>query len=278
MSFIFSEDNFNTTGNFKYHTTRKVQLTNTLIHAKAKEMNANQPVGSHYTLVELREMVTNDPQMKRLTEDEKVAYIAALTEHCDQKVTSVGGNKLAAARDVLLTAERVIKELNDLHVCTGTYATLFIVCGHVNDTIQSTMHGTDNSEDFWEDYVVHQSEHKFVANVFPSCSHGEKDIAMNYINYESAIVEAYAVWLTGWPQSISFISPSNIGTVTKIWKLCDALKAQTCYWAVLTPAEVKAHTAELDAHHSAGEVVCRPHKKCSDTGVSCKRKAVGCRG
>ncbi|KAG2030583.1 hypothetical protein BDR03DRAFT_986991 [Suillus americanus] len=48
----------------KYHTTCKVQLTNALIHAKAKEMNTNQPVGSRYTLVELREMVANDPRMK----------------------------------------------------------------------------------------------------------------------------------------------------------------------------------------------------------------------
>lgn len=42
-------------------------------------------------------------------------------------------------------------KLDDLHIRTGTYATLFVVRGHINDTIQSTMHGTDNSDDFWED-------------------------------------------------------------------------------------------------------------------------------
>lgn len=42
-------------------------------------------------------------------------------------------------------------KLDDLRIRTGTYATLFVVCGHINDTIQSTMHGTDNSDDFWED-------------------------------------------------------------------------------------------------------------------------------
>jgi hypothetical protein len=42
-------------------------------------------------------------------------------------------------------------KLDDLHVHTGTYATVYVVQGHINDTIQSTMHGTDNSKDFWED-------------------------------------------------------------------------------------------------------------------------------
>lgn len=103
---------------------------------------------------------------------------------------------------------------------------------------------------------------------------GKKDIVMNYINYETAVVEAYAVRLTGWPQSVKFISPSNIGTVAEIRKLRDALKAHTCYWAVLTPGEVKTHSAKLDARCSAGEVVRQPRKKRSDAGVSRKRKVV----
>ncbi|KAG2339099.1 hypothetical protein BDR05DRAFT_1003643 [Suillus weaverae] len=74
---------------------------------------------------------------------------------------------------------------------------------------------------------------------------------MNYNNYEMAIIETYAVKLIGWPQGVKFISPSNIRTV----------------------AEVKLHSAELDAHHSAGQVVQQPHKKCSDAGIACKHKA-----
>ncbi|KAG2040314.1 hypothetical protein BDR03DRAFT_858234 [Suillus americanus] len=274
-------------GHTKHHTTRKVQLTNALVHAKAKEMNANQPVGSRYTLVELREMVKNDPQMKKLTKDEKAAYIAALTEHRDQKTTNVRANNLAAARDVLLTTDRVVKELDDLRVRTGTYATVFVVRGHVNDTIQSSMHGTDNSEDFWEDvydlpmadylrqyeqWACTQNQSTFFGLVRFAAT-GKKDIAMNYVNYETAVVETYAVQLIGWPPSVKFTSPSNIGTVGEIRKLCDALRARTCYWAVLTPGEVKAYTAKLDARRSAGDVVRQPRKKRSDAGVSRKRKA-----
>ncbi|KAG1733293.1 hypothetical protein EDB19DRAFT_1613506, partial [Suillus lakei] len=164
---------------------------------------------------------------------------------------------------------------------------------------QSTMHGTNNSEDFWEDIydlpmadylrqyeqwactqnknlnecdsleTVHKQVRKLIVHGLSMCYiNWNANIVMNYISYETAVVEAYAVRLTGWPQSVKFISPSNIGMVAEIWKLCDALKVHTCYWAVLTPGEVKAHLAELDACHC--EVVHQPCKKCSDAGVSCK--------
>jgi hypothetical protein len=102
---------------------------------------------------------------------------------------------------------------------------------------------------------------------------GKKDIAMNYNNYDTAIIETYAVKLVGWPPGISFISPSNIGTVGEIRRLHEALKARTCYWTTLTPAEVKAHTVNLNERRSAGEIVKQPRKKRSDAGTSCKRKA-----
>ncbi|KAG1796179.1 uncharacterized protein BJ212DRAFT_1215182, partial [Suillus subaureus] len=182
-----------------------------------------------------------------------------LEEHCKQKVASVQGNNITIARDVLFTMERIVKELNNLCVRTGTYMTLFVVHRHVNDTIQSSMHGTNNSEDFWEDQC---QQHKFMClTLFTVLVTSKKDIAMNYKNYKTAVSETYAVQLIGWPSSIDFISPSNIRIIDEIRKLCDALKARTCYWALLTPAKIKAHTAELDTHHSAGEVVQQPHKK-----------------
>lgn len=97
---------------------------------------------------------------------------------------------------------------------------------------------------------------------------------MNYNNYSTAVVETYAVQLIGWPDSIKFVSPSNIGTVGDIRKLRDALKARTCYWTVLTLAEAKAHTAELNVRRSAGEVIRQPRKRRSDAGISRKRKAL----
>ncbi|KAG1777848.1 hypothetical protein EV702DRAFT_968727 [Suillus placidus] len=286
----------------KYHGSRKAQLANALLHAKAKEMNSDQPVGLRYKIVELREMIMNDPEMNNLTKNEKAGYIAALHEHREEKVTHVQGNNMAAARDVLLTTEKIVKELNDLHIRTGTYATLFVVRGHINDTIQSTMHGTDNSDDFWEDVydlpmadflrqyeqwactqnqnlierdsleAVRKQVRKLIVRGLVSVT-GKKDITMNYNNYNTAIIETYAVQLVGWPPGINFISPSNIGTVGEIWRIRDALKACTCYWTTLTPAEVKTHTANLNERRSAGEIVKKPRKKRSDAGTSPKCKA-----
>ncbi|KAG2104999.1 hypothetical protein BD769DRAFT_1367015 [Suillus cothurnatus] len=82
---------------------------------------------------------------------------------------------------------------------------------------------------------------------------------MNYSNYET--FEAYRVHLVSWPHGVKFNNPSNIGTISNIHKLRDALKAHTCYWAVLSPAEVKAHASKLDTHCSAREVVRKPQKK-----------------
>ncbi|KAG1743572.1 uncharacterized protein EDB91DRAFT_1247071 [Suillus paluster] len=87
---------------------------------------------------------------------------------------------------------------------------------------------------------------------------GKKDIVMNYNNYKTSVIETYGVHLVGWPHGVKFTSPSNIGTVGDICKLRDALKACTCYWTILSPAEVKAHASELDTQRSAGEVVWKP--------------------
>ncbi|KAG1899792.1 uncharacterized protein F5891DRAFT_1128793 [Suillus fuscotomentosus] len=256
-------------GQTHYRNSRKMQVKNALVHAKSKEMNA----GSRYSLAELREMVASDPKMKDLTREQEAAYISALDEHREKKSVGVRSNNIAAARDVVATTDRIVKELDDLRVRTGVYATLFVVRGHINDTVQSAMHGTDNSEDFWEDVYEHPMADFLRQYEQWACTQNQnlnerdslemvrkqvtrkKDISMNYHNYETAIIETYSVCLVGWPHSVNFISPSNIGT------------ARTCYWTVLSLAEIKAHTAELEARCSAGDVVRKPRKKRSDAGV-----------
>ncbi|KAG2036153.1 hypothetical protein BDR03DRAFT_842823, partial [Suillus americanus] len=176
---------------------------------------------------------------------------------------------------------------------------LFVVYGHINDTIQSAMHGTDNSEDFWGDVYEHPMadflrQYKQWAytqnqnlNEWDSLEAvrkqvckmifwglvdvtGKKDIVMNYSNYETSIIKTYRVRLVGWPDGVKFISPSNIGTIGDIRKLWDALKAHTCYWTTLLPVEVKAYASKLSMRRSAGEVVRKPQKKHSNAGVSWK--------
>lgn len=63
-------------------------------------------------LAELHEMVTNDPQMNKLMEEEKAAYIEALNEHHNKKALGVRVNNSTAAQDVVATTERLMKEVH----------------------------------------------------------------------------------------------------------------------------------------------------------------------
>ena len=98
---------------------------------------------------------------------------------------------------------------------------------------------------------------------------------MNYNNYDTAIVETYGVKIVGWPTSVPFTNPSNIGTIGEIRKLRDALKSGECCWKKLSKGERGAFNAELDTRRAAGESIKKPRKKRSDAGVSRKRKNIG---
>ncbi|KAI5984924.1 hypothetical protein EDC04DRAFT_2590671, partial [Pisolithus marmoratus] len=129
---------------------------NALLHAKALEVNADRPSGSKYSLKEIQQMVKEDEQLQNLTQEEMDQYITALNEHHDMKVHGIRANNVAAARDVLATTNKITKELHGLHNHTGIYATLLVMWGHINDSIQSTWTTTDNSAEFWEDVSGHQ--------------------------------------------------------------------------------------------------------------------------
>ncbi|KAG6329043.1 hypothetical protein ID866_10046 [Astraeus odoratus] len=47
----------------------------------------------------------------------------------------------------------IFQELNGLALQMGTYATLFIMCGHSYDMHSVTWYGMDNTMDFWEDVM-----------------------------------------------------------------------------------------------------------------------------
>jgi hypothetical protein len=91
----------------------------------------DQPAGSRYTLAELREMVANDPRTKTLSREEAAAYIEALNEHRDQKGLSVRANNLAAARDVVATTDRIVKEVCLILNCkqlNSTFLLSWMIC------------------------------------------------------------------------------------------------------------------------------------------------------
>ncbi|KIJ58441.1 hypothetical protein HYDPIDRAFT_102650 [Hydnomerulius pinastri MD-312] len=287
-----------------YHSTRKPTLKNALLHAKAKEVNGGKLL-HHAMTIELREMVATDPHMQDLTPEEEAKYIQELQEFRDNRTHGVRANNEAAARDVLLTANNVAKTLDGLRDRTGIYASLFITRGHINDSVQTTWYGTDNSVVFWEDVFKHSAADvawqyeqwacaqgqnieerdslgsmrkqctAYISNGLKSLT-GKRDVNMNYNNYETAIVQTYGVSLVRWPDGIVFQNPSNIGTVGDIRQLRDALRSGECHWKKLSKAEHDALTADLNTRRSAGEQVKKTRKKRSDAGTSrtSKRKEV----
>lgn len=98
-----------------------------------------------------------------------------------------------------------------------------------------------------------------------------KNVVMNYVNYETAIVEKYKVELAGWPQMILFANPSAIGMVEEIRTLRNALKTGETKWIVQGKRKQAAHAEMLKAKRNAGEVVGKKRKERSDKGK--KRKA-----
>ncbi|KAI5985881.1 hypothetical protein EDD15DRAFT_2373791 [Pisolithus albus] len=268
-------------GQTYYHNPRKVQRHNALLHAKALEVNTDRPTGTKYSLKEIQRMVKEDERLQNLTQEELDHHITTLGEHRDTKTHGVRANNVAAARDVLATMDKIVKELTGLRNRTGIYATLLVTRGHINDSIQSTWTTTDNSAEFWEDVFGHQIvdiAHQYEQwactqnqnllerdslgslrkQITKAISSGlekitnKKHIVMNYHNYDTAIVETYGVRLVGWPEDAKFANPSVIGTVAEARKIRDALRSGTCFWKKLSKSELDLFATELNARRAAG--------------------------
>lgn len=96
--------------------------------------------------------------------------------------------------------------------------------------------------------------------------------AMNYINYDTQIMQRYQVKLVGYTYH-EFTSPYNIATVDDLRLLRDALRCGSCCWIRLTKGEVSKHAKEIANREAAGEVVTTKRKERSDKGKKRKRTA-----
>lgn len=92
-----------------------------------------------------------------------------------------------------------------------------------------------------------------------------KKIEMNYVNYETAIVQGHGIKLIGFPLE-RFVNPSELTNITDMRWLRNALRSGECKWVRLSQAELDAHAEGLEVHCKDGEVVGKPRKR-SDTGV-----------
>jgi len=116
---------------------------------------------------------------------------------------------------------------------------------------------------------------RFLANLL-TCETGSvtnvKKLKMNYVNYETSIVQTYSVCLVGWPKAVKFVNPSQIGTVLEIRTLRDDLNSGACHWVKLTKSQLAARIADIETRRDQGETIGKKRKKRSDAGTSHKRK------
>ncbi|KAI5985606.1 hypothetical protein EDD15DRAFT_2200512 [Pisolithus albus] len=108
---------------------------------------------------------------------------------------------------------------------------------------------------------------------------------MNYINYESKIVEKYSVALHDWPSG-RVCSPGEILRREDLLSLLDTLMSGSCAWRSLTKEELTARQQSNATRQAQGEQIyrpCKPHtsRKVAtvvtqmDNGVSENAGAVG---
>lgn len=98
---------------------------------------------------------------------------------------------------------------------------------------------------------------------------------MNYLNYDTAIVQDRRAKIVGWPKHVLFANPSAIGTVGDLRTLRDDLKSGKCHWIKLTPSQLAQHTSKLDALREQGQTVGAPRKSRSDKGKKRKNAPSG---
>lgn len=77
---------------------------------------------------------------------------------------------------------------------------------------------------------------------------------MNYINYESSVVERYSVSLTKWPLDSKVQNPGGLGPNEGL-VLWNALRMKNCRWDILTKDEQDAWKAQNAQHKRDGKQV-----------------------
>jgi hypothetical protein len=95
---------------------------------------------------------------------------------------------------------------------------------------------------------------------------------MNYVNYDKSIVQSHHVKIVGWPESVPFITPSNMTRCDDARNLLHALRSNTCHWVRLSRTEVNEHMDSICQREAAGETVGRKRKERADKGKKRKRR------
>ncbi|KAF8518835.1 hypothetical protein BU17DRAFT_90632 [Hysterangium stoloniferum] len=279
----------------KYRNMRAPSLRNALVHAKGLEVNENCKQGDRLTLADIQKLVDDDVSMQNPSKDQCRELFENLQMHRDLKRTGVHISNAAAALDCQGAVSRVSTEIRDLSERTGMCSMVFFTRTHIHDTTIPSWADSDGAIAFVSE-VLKLEPMEFLARFeqwacarIKSGSPQEnlqtmradctrliieglrvvlniKNVTMSYIKYDCNIVSKYKVELVGWPASIKFANPSEIGTIDKIRTLRQALRVGDCKWIAQSQRQQAAHMEKLTVKEAAGELVVKKRKERSDKG------------
>ncbi|EKM49344.1 uncharacterized protein PHACADRAFT_106988, partial [Phanerochaete carnosa HHB-10118-sp] len=104
--------------------------------------------------------------------------------------------------------------------------------------------------------------------VRPADITGNTSAGMEYVNYETQIIQRYGVVLVGWPKDLPFVNPNDLtNNLTTLELLLQALNNGTCHFIRPTDAELSQRKAAWLAGVANGTVEApKQRKKRSDAG------------
>ncbi|KAK0441214.1 uncharacterized protein EV420DRAFT_1730141 [Desarmillaria tabescens] len=190
----------------RYKKQRAPSLYLAKVSAKAEEINKDKPIGDRVHLDEIRKMVKDEEDTsdyEGMTKDEEKALLDRLLE------------------------KRTIK-IEGLAHRTGAQFVGFMSRSDIHDTFQPTLRIVGMSakeilvkfEKFCCAQSLNMNDREDSKDVRVQCMDlilqglrnitGEKNLRMNYVNYETDIVVHHHVKIDGWPIGIKFESLSNL--------------------------------------------------------------------
>ncbi|KAJ7748994.1 hypothetical protein B0H16DRAFT_1725379 [Mycena metata] len=250
---------------------RSATLHNAKLWRFSKEINADREPGEKIKPPELQRLLKEAPEYQDMTEEEEALLLQEHAEHKGVKKSGTRLNNAASSRDCSAFARRIEIEATLLYRRTGALAFLTIGRSDVNDTIHPLVVGAPEAMEYFP-RVLHTTNEQFAlrfdnwgcnkdavgvdltySRLRRECTmmitdglerKVNKRVEMRYKDYDRFILD-HGFELQGWPESVEFMCPSDLGTVERLRPLYDALISGSCRWERLTPEKRKEIEAAL---------------------------------
>ncbi|KAL4066383.1 hypothetical protein V8B97DRAFT_2025517 [Scleroderma yunnanense] len=216
------------------------------------EVNAAYPPGSKYSLIQLHQMVAEDPSLQNLDNEAK----AQLKDNATWYSTD---NAMNFWEDVLkLEPDQVMKQF-ELWGCSQ----------NKNITQWESLKNMQRE-------CMQLIETSFHMSAF-TCWLVGNQTWLNYNNFDSTIKLKHGIDKKGWPEAVPFTSPCSIPNIELIHQLQDMLRANQCYFVKMSSWEHQDFMKDLKVHQESGEIVKPSCKKCSDARTKNGRATKSCK-